>query len=365
MNRQIRQLGIGLMVCFAILFVQLNRLTVLDADEAQRQPEQHAGDPARLQPAAGHDHHRRRRGDRPIGPPRRGPVRAPARVPRGRPVRATSPGSSASRSAAPASRRPTTTSSPGAPLDLSLQDLGDLFVDKDRVGDVTLTVREPTCSSIAAEALGDREGSVVALDPRTARSSPWCSNPSYDPNVLADHDTDAAAEAQRLLDADPEKPLLARSYQERFFPGSTFKVVTATAGARRPARSRPTTPVVPRRAPVHAAAAPTGPIRNFGGESCGGTLFEILRVSCNTAFAEMGVDARPRADGRRRRGLRLQRPAADRPDRRRPRRSSRRSRTSRATSRRWPSPPSARTTCRPRRSRWRWWPPRWPTTARS
>ncbi len=31
------------------------------------------------------------------------------------------------------------------------------------------------------------------------------------------------------LDADPEKPRLARTYQERFFPGSTFKVVTATA----------------------------------------------------------------------------------------------------------------------------------------
>jgi penicillin-binding protein A len=32
------------------------------------------------------------------------------------------------------------------------------------------------------------------------------------------------------------------------------------------------------------------PIRNFGGGTCGGTLFDILRVSCNTAFAQMGVD---------------------------------------------------------------------------
>ena len=34
----------------------------------------------------------------------------------------------------------------------------------------------------------------------------------------------------------------------------------------------------------------TRPIRNFGGSTCGGALFEILRDSCNTAFAQMGVD---------------------------------------------------------------------------
>jgi peptidoglycan glycosyltransferase len=29
-------------------------------------------------------------------------------------------------------------------------------------------------------------------------------------------------------------------------------------------------------------------LSNFGGSACGGTLFEILRVSCNSAFARMG-----------------------------------------------------------------------------
>ena len=32
------------------------------------------------------------------------------------------------------------------------------------------------------------------------------------------------------------------------------------------------------------------PISNFGGEACGGALFEILRVSCNSAFAQMGAE---------------------------------------------------------------------------
>ena len=82
----------------------------------------------------------------------------------------------------------------GRTLDLSLQDLGDLFVDKDRVGDLTLTVRADL-QHIAAEQLGDREGSVVALDPRTGEILAMVSFPTYDPNVLADHDTEAAAAA--------------------------------------------------------------------------------------------------------------------------------------------------------------------------
>jgi peptidoglycan glycosyltransferase len=37
------------------------------------------------------------------------------------------------------------------------------------------------------------------------------------------------------------------------------------------------------------------PLRNFGGSSCGGQLFDVLRVSCNTAFAQMGVETGPEA----------------------------------------------------------------------
>ncbi len=33
----------------------------------------------------------------------------------------------------------------------------------------------------------------------------------------------------------------------------------------------------------------TNPIENYGGEVCGGVLLDVFRRSCNTAFAEMGV----------------------------------------------------------------------------
>src|SRR5207302_523275 len=31
-------------------------------------------------------------------------------------------------------------------------------------------------------------------------------------------------------------------------------------------------------------------LKNFGGERCGGALPDILRISCNTAFAQLGLD---------------------------------------------------------------------------
>ena len=54
--------------------------------------------------------------------------------------------------------------------------------------------------------------------------------PTYDPNLLANHDTSERPSPRRCSTPSPEKPRLPRAYQERFFPGSTFKVVTATAG---------------------------------------------------------------------------------------------------------------------------------------
>src|SRR5690606_30650652 len=74
----------------------------------------------------------------------------------------------------------------------------------------------------------------------------------------------------------------------RFFPGSTFKVVTATAGL----SSGTVTPDEPSYPRTNGYTPPLTdrPIRNFDGATCGGTLFEILRVSCNSSFAQMGVD---------------------------------------------------------------------------
>ncbi len=164
--------------------------------------------------------------------------------------------------------------------------LGDLFSDEVRTATVTTTIRADV-QRAARDALGGRRGSVVALDPRTGAVLALWSFPSYDPNRLSSHDLDAVAAARAELLDDDQRPLLARSYQEIFFPGSTFKVVTAAAAL----ESATATPSEPVFAVTDAYVPPqtTRPIRNFGGSTCGGDLVEALRVSCNTAFAELGV----------------------------------------------------------------------------
>ena len=56
--------------------------------------------------------------------------------------------------------------------------------------------------------------------------------PSYDPTPLGSVDLDEARAAWAAFDelAPGDDPRLARMYREIFFPGSTFKIVTAGAG---------------------------------------------------------------------------------------------------------------------------------------
>ena len=290
MTRQIRLLGVGLMACFAVLFVQLNRLTVFEAAELNDNP------------------NNTREILRDFSQPRGTVTTADGVViaqsvpsndrfelqrqyPEGALFAAITGYYSFTLGSAGVEKTYNDELA-GHTLDLSFQDLGDLFVDKVRTGDLSLTVRADL-QRIAAQQLGDREGSVVALDPRTGAILAMVSYPTYDPNVLANHDTQAAADAAALLDGSPDKPRLSRAYQDRFFPGSTFKVVTATAAL----TSGAITADEPSYPSTNAYTPPgtTRPLQNFGGSTCGGALFEVLRVSCNTAFAQMGVDAGPEA----------------------------------------------------------------------
>ncbi|HEV3495547.1 MAG TPA: penicillin-binding transpeptidase domain-containing protein, partial [Actinomycetes bacterium] len=113
--------------------------------------------------------------------------------------------------------------------------------------------------------------------------------PTYDPNDLASHNQDSVRESWTQLNADPEKPLLPRTYRERYPPGSSFKVVT-TATALATGTATPTQPVYPalRELPLPNSGGQT--LANFGGGTCGGPLPEALRISCNTAFAQLGMD---------------------------------------------------------------------------
>lgn len=174
----------------------------------------------------------------------------------------------------------------GGDLDIRIQSLSDLFIDRDRTGQLHLTIRHDV-QLVARAALGDRRGAVVAIEPSTGAVLSMWSSPTYDPNLLSSHDLAAARTERIRLLADPDNPLRSSAYRERFAPGSTFKVVTAAAAL--------ADGTVTLDAPVYAvtdsyvAPQTTRPITNFGGSSCGGDLGDLLRVSCNTGFAEMGI----------------------------------------------------------------------------
>ena len=285
MTRQIRILGAALMVCFAVLFAQLNRLTVFDAASLNNNPDntreilrdfsQPRGD---ITTADGVVIAR--------SVPSNDRFDLQRQYPEG-PLFAALTGYYSFTLGSAGVEKTYNDELAGRTSDLSFRDIRDLFVDKDHTGNITLSVRAGL-QRIATEQLGERKGSVVAIDPRTGAILAMVSYPSYDPNLLANHDTKAAADAATLLDASPDKPRLIRAYQDRFFPGSTFKVVTATAALTSGAitADEPSYPVRSSYTPPNT----NRPLQNFGGKACGGTLFEVLRVSCNPAFAEMGVD---------------------------------------------------------------------------
>ncbi len=175
----------------------------------------------------------------------------------------------------------------GRTSELEFPGLSALWDDTPNVGDLTLTLREDV-QRVAKEQLGDRRGSVVALDPRSGAVLALWTYPAYDPNLLVEGSAEEIRTLREFLDLLPEKPRLAKAYQEVYFPGSTFKVVTAAAGL----ESGKVTVDSPSY-PVERSYTPpltTRPLSNFDRSSCGGTLYEILRVSCNTAFARMAAE---------------------------------------------------------------------------
>jgi penicillin-binding protein A len=184
----------------------------------------------------------------------------------------------------------------------NLQSLLDQFQGRPERGDEVITTLDPAAQRVALEALGEHQGAVVALEPSTGAVRVMASAPSYDPNALR-----SAAAAERLK-TDSEAPLLNRAVQYGYAPGSTFKVVTATA-AIDTGRFAPSSTLSGRNGIVVSGV----PLRNDQNESYGElTLTQALAKSVNTVWAQVaaqvgkptlarymrrfGFDAKPQLD---------------------------------------------------------------------
>src|SRR6266404_6215095 len=81
---------------------------------------------------------------------------------------------------------------------------------------------------IAAEqAIEGKNGAIVAMDPHTGEILAMVSRPTFDPNDFA---VKISRNEWNKLINDPDKPLLNKAIQAQLAPGSTFKIIMATAG---------------------------------------------------------------------------------------------------------------------------------------
>lgn len=153
---------------------------------------------------------------------------------------------------------------------------------------VQLTI-DPAVQKAAYDALGSQRGAVVALDPSTGAVLAMVSKPSFDPNLIADHDTGVQA-YEKLTKKDPN-PLDNRAIAGAGNPpGSTFKIISASAAlesGRYTSSSEfpsPTSYTLPGTSTV---------IHNADGEYCGAraeaSIATALKLSCNIPFAQLGI----------------------------------------------------------------------------
>ncbi|HVV77555.1 MAG TPA: penicillin-binding protein 2 [Mycobacteriales bacterium] len=158
-----------------------------------------------------------------------------------------------------------------------------------RGGSVVLTLN-PAAQQAAYQGLHGVKGAVVALDPKTGAILALATSPSYDPSVLSLHNSKAINHNYKQLLHDPGNPLIDRAISETYPPGSLFKIVTASAafgtGRFTPSSTIPT--------PQQLKLPQTNVfLHNFGGETCGSggtdTIADSFRISCNTAFAGLGL----------------------------------------------------------------------------
>jgi penicillin-binding protein A len=184
----------------------------------------------------------------------------------------------------------------------SVQDILDQLQGRKPQGNTVLTSLRPAAQRTAITALGEHEGAVVALQPRTGAVEVMASTPSYNANAAA------SQSAYERLTREPASPLVNRATQFGYAPGSTFKVITATAAIDSGQYTPESTVSGRNEVPISGV-----PLKNDNNENLGQiTLTEALAKSVNTVYAQVaehlgkqtmarymsrfGFDRKPRLD---------------------------------------------------------------------
>lgn len=145
-------------------------------------------------------------------------------------------------------------------------------------GNDVVTNLDPAAQQVALEDLeGSGFGAVVAIEPQSGRVRVMASNAPYDPNRIP-------FDLPQLNANEAETPLYDRATQGQYPPGSTFKVLTATAGLDSGTITPETTIDAPGTLEVEGQ-----PLQNDFNQSFGPiSLDTALTFSVNTWFAQLG-----------------------------------------------------------------------------
>lgn len=168
---------------------------------------------------------------------------------------------------------------------LTWRSLANRLIGASKKGNSIVVTADSRLQRTASEALGDRKGAVVALDPKTGEVLAMVTSPTYDPNItvpIHGEDTEAMWEA---LNADPNKPLIDRCTSGLYPPGSSFKVVVAAAALDSGAVTPETEFSCNGELEVYGYT-----IHDFARKAHGTIDFaRALVVSCNITFAQVGL----------------------------------------------------------------------------
>jgi len=150
------------------------------------------------------------------------------------------------------------------------------------VGDTVVTTLDLHGQQVALQQLGRTCGAVAAIDPRDGRLLVMASSPSYNPNLV---ENDFGAISKITARCRPAAPLVNRASQGLYPPGSTFKVVTASAAL----ESNRFTPASEFDDPGYCIAYGKR-VNNFDTSRPFGrlSLATALKYSVNSVFCNMG-----------------------------------------------------------------------------
>jgi penicillin-binding protein A len=180
----------------------------------------------------------------------------------------------------------------GTAANLAVYNLKGLFTGHSRQGASVYLTIDPQVQATAYSALAamGKPAAAVAINPSTGAILALASYPTFDPNKYATQDTNQLAKIDKAYRNDPSRPLENRALDDTFPPGSTFKIITSSAGF---GTGRVASQTAPIPAPqFYHLPGSTHVLTNDGDAPCGNGHPQIIlafTLSCNTAFGKLGA----------------------------------------------------------------------------